>query len=245
MRHPTDNLLIEAQMQSEVEMNLRRAAIRLAHSNPNLRPLLLPILTANSWVTVKGGARAKYLDSIWKMYQDTYRAIGMHATTPSKLLEYDVWELSFGDDGSPNAFSMFETTSFGLKSTLMGHDGTPSGKAQALNQLRSKFLRRGVYGEASHKVKDIALAAGAPVVCAAHVGRILGKKIEPEADGVAYTRTLSGVGVVKKVLVGSPRGVPVTDAAHPSCPTWSPDITASFDEAPDTDVSAHYACLIF
>jgi len=62
-----------------------------------------------------GGARRAVMQEVFDMYAKTYAAIGMHLKTPEALLKYDVWEVGF-DDGVPIFFSLFETTSFGLKS---------------------------------------------------------------------------------------------------------------------------------
>ena len=225
-------------------MSLRHAVIRLAHANPSLRPHLLPIITASTWQTLKGPGREAVHDAVWSMYQNTYRTIGMHLTNAHQMLKYDVWDVSFDEAGVPVAFCLYETTPYGRKSILSGHDGSPNGKAQALANMRQKFRQNGVYGEVSHKVKDIAFAAGAPVVCAAYAGPILGKQVEPQDDGISYSRNLPGVGNVTKVMVGSPKGVPTTNAANPSCPMGrvATSVTTSADQD-EHDLLAHFACL--
>ena len=226
-------------------MSLRKQVIRLAHSQPHLRPHLLQILTASSCQTLTGGSREEFLDEVWAMYENSYKSIGMHVQNPRRLLSYAVWELCFGEGGKPSSFAMFEATPYGLKATLSGHDGSSTGKAQAVQGLRTKYKESGVYGEVSHKVKDIALAAGAPVVCNAFVPQILGKPVDPQDDGISYARNLAGVGRVVKVLVGNPKGVPTTSATRPLCPQEVPVTTASADLTPDPDVVSHYACLLF
>jgi hypothetical protein len=117
------------------------------------------------------------------------------------------------------------------ESGASGSDGSPEGKQRAVHNIRTRFKQPGVYGEVSHKVKDIALAAGAPVVCVDYVSDILGKNITPVGDN-QYERSLSGVGRVVKVMVGKPRGVPQ------DCPV---DKTAGLDDICDLD--AHCASL--
>lgn len=226
-------------------MSLRKQVIRLAHNQLHLRPHLLPILTASSCQKLTGGSRARFLDDVWVMYENSYRSIGMHIPNPQQLLRYDVWELCFGEGGKSSSFAMFETTPYGLKFALSGHDGSSTGKAQAVQGLRTKYKKSGVYGEVSHRVKDIALAAGAPVVCNVFVPQILGKPVDPQDDGISYARNLAGVGRVVKVLAGNPKGVPTTSATRPSCPQEVPVTTASAGLTPDPDVVSHYACLLF
>lgn len=227
-----------------LKMNIRNSLIRLAHANTSIRPHLLPIITASSCLDLSGGAKSEYLESVWEMYQQTYRTIGMHISNPNRLLEYDVWNLCFGSSNTPVSFTMYEKTTYGFKATLSGHDGSSLGKAQAVNSLRTRF-RLGVYGEVSHKVKDIVLAAGTPVICNAYVGEILGKQITPLSDGISYERTLAGIGKVTKVMVGEPRGVPTTNPHNPVCPIIENRVASALNDEPDLDIGAHLSCLIY
>ncbi len=189
-----------------------------------------------------GGDRAQYQAQIWEMYQETYRRIGMSISSAAELLRYPVWEVERGSDGGIVAFNVFKTTSFGLKSALIGHDGSPEGKSAAVHGMRTKFKQSGVYGEVSHKVRDIVLSAGAPVVCSNQASAILGKPTTATGP-ITYTRSLSGVGVVEKTLVGRPRGVETTSARNPYCPIGDQQVAASFED--DTcDLDSHYCDLM-
>lgn len=157
------------------------------------------------------------------MYVQTYSRIGLHIPNPQGLLKYEIWELNIVQ-GRPVAFTLYKKTPFGLKSGLSGHDGTSEGKRAAVHNLRTKFREGGIFGEVSHKVKAIALAAGAPVVCAAFADDVTGKQIELTDDPITYSRTLKGVGKVEKTMVGRPKGVPTTDAGNPMCPVGNIDL---------------------
>ena len=172
---------------------------------------------------VSGGSRNRWLDAVWDMYVQTYSKIGLHIPNPQGLLKYGIWELNF-DGGVPVAFTLYKKTPFGLKSGLSGHDGSQAGKRAAVHNLRTKFREGGIFGEVSHKVKSIALAAGAPVVCAAFADDVTGKRIELTDDPLTYARTLKGVGKVQKTMVGRPKGVPTTDAGNPVCPVGNIDL---------------------
>lgn len=230
-------------------MSLRSKLIRLAHAKPELRPHLLPLLgqskVASSCRMVTGGDREEFLDQVWEMYQITYRSIGAGVKNPRELLtEFPSWELCFGKEGTPVAFNLYKPTSFGMKSGLSGSDGSPEGKATTINGIRTKFKKPGYYGEVSHKVKDIALAAGSPVVCASHAERVLGKNVEPLEDGISYKRSISGVGSVVKVMVGMPKGIPTTDWNNPQCLLGATAAATEVTADDLADIGAHFACAL-
>jgi hypothetical protein len=197
----------------------RSALIRLASALPKGSPERRAILAGLAGKqTLTGSARDPWWAKVWAMYEHTYRSIGMHLSEPQDLAEYDLWEVVF-DGGVPVAFALYKSTPFGLKSALSGHDGSGAGKSAAVQDLKTKYLRSGVYGEASHKVLDIALSAGAPVVCAAFAPKVLRKDVEVNPENpLEYSRNISGVGRVMKSLIGSPKGIPTTDPRAPSCP---------------------------
>lgn len=186
------------------------------------------LYAASTPVRLTGGDREALVDDIWEMYERIYRSIGMSVKTARGLLEYPVWDVVM-HDGRPVAFTLYKQKRYGLKSGLSGHDGSPQGKSAAIQSIKSKFKRPGVYGEVSHKVKAIALSAGAPVVCAAYASQVLGKPTDlDDEDPLQYTRTLKGVGKVKKTLVGSPRGIPTTDPRNPQCPIQPVDTEPTY-----------------
>jgi hypothetical protein len=207
---------------------------------------MLLSLVASGETIIRGSGRAEYLSDVWGMYQKTYSAIGMHLSSPHELLNYDEWHLVFSNEGKPIAFTMFETTAYGLKLGLLGGDGSPDGRQQVVHALRSKFLKPGIYGEVSHKVQDIALSAGAPVVCPVYVSEIIHKSITPGKTPISYVRMLRGVGAVEKVMVGNPRGIPTTDAQNPVCPAIQPEASAAHMATEDrmSDMTMHQACLM-
>jgi hypothetical protein len=203
---------------------------------------------AGACVQYTGSDRVQFMEPVWDMYVKTYRSIGLTAKSAEEVLgEFAVWEICHDDDGLPVAFTVFKKTSFGLKSGLSGSDGSPAGKANVLNALRTKFKRPGYYGEVSHKVEAIALAAGAPVVCNFYAPKVLGKPVEPEEDGLHYSRMLANVGRVTKILVGKPKGIPTTSYENPSCPVEGSKLAFEFDRIEDDgmDKIAHAFCEFF
>ena len=194
---------------------------------------------------LSGGRREQYLDEVWAMYEKTYAAIGMGVKTPTGLLKYHIWDVFLGSEGVPIAFTCYKDTKFGLKSGTSGSDGSSEGKSAALASLRKKFNQPGVWGEVSGKVLSIAVSSGATAVCAELADDILGKVIEPVGP-LEYYRNVTGVGRVKKVLIGHPQGVPVTNFKTPYCPANYATMRLASERCADDecDLDAHYACLI-
>jgi hypothetical protein len=226
-------------MMHEVSKAMRQL-VKLAESlskNSYHRKVLLAFAkTGTATMDVTGGRREEFLNDVWAMYEKSYRAIGMHLNHPNDLLYYDVWSLSMRD-GRPVAFNLAARTKYGFKSALFGSDGSAEGKAAVLNNIRTTYHQPGWYGEASHKVKDLALKAGAPVVCATFAHIILGKPVDVTSD-ISYRRNLDNVGVVEKTIFGRPHGIPTTDADNPSCPLSVDRVASGLVQSRDSDVVA-------
>lgn len=152
------------------------------------------------------------------MVQATYAKIGLIVDQPRELYEYDNWELFINDDGIWAAFVLNKTTPFGQKLGLAGSDGSRTGRTAVKEYVADSFFDSGRYAEVSHRMEELAIEAGAPIVCAAHASDVLNKNVVPANDGVHYRRVIKGVGEVTKVIIGLPRGVPVTSSDRPECP---------------------------
>jgi hypothetical protein len=201
---------------------------------------------------ITGGTRNNYANEVYDIISLTYKSIGVPVSRPEDLLKYDVWEMSMDKDGSILAVSLWKKTSYGHKAGLSGHNGSSAGKSLAVKGIREKFKRDGYYGEVSHKVKDIALAAGAPTVPVEYVSDILNKTITPTKDN-HYKRSISGVGTVEKVMVGKPRYRPLRTAdVYGRCTLrisssetlLYPCTSAHLYDEEVIDRHAHMACLI-
>jgi len=132
--------------------------------------------------------------------------------------DYPLWEVYLHDDGRVAAFVLSKETRYGLKRAASGSDGSLDGKDTAKDILRRGFHAPGVYGETSHKVEHAAAKGDPPVVCSVEVARILGKKVRPSGDGIHYTRYITDVGDVEKVMMGRPIGIETTRYSEPACP---------------------------
>jgi hypothetical protein len=172
-------------------------------------------MIANSAITVQGGERNEYIDAVWDMYSHSYAKLGMHVPNKSGLLKYDRWEIFMNAEDKPHAFACLSATPYGFKGGLAGSDGSGPAKSDIKAYLRSAYNRSGFFSEVSHAVEHI--TSGAPKVCAVDAGKILGKPIVPSADGLHYTRSLPGVGLVEKIMVGHPKSVDSSN--NPKCET--------------------------
>lgn len=172
-------------------------------------------------LALRGRDRLKYRDEIWPMLVDTYLAgTGKvpHKEPEELVKDYPLWEVYLHDDGRVAAFVLSKETPYGLKLAAFGSDGSLDGKDTAKDILRRGFHSPGVYGETSHKVEHVASKGDPPVVCSVEVARVLGKKIRPSEDGIHYTRHITDVGDVEKVMMGRPLGIETTRYSQPSCP---------------------------
>jgi hypothetical protein len=203
-------------------------------------------------VWVRGGQRKEYLDAVWEMYSTSYAKIGLHVSGPSGLLAYDLWEL-FLDGDIPVAFNLYKSTAFGLKTGLLGSDGSGEAKTLIKAHIKNRYKRGGVYGEVSHAVERI--AQGAPAVCAVNAPKVLNKPVVPEDDGVHYKRALKGVGMVTKKLIGTPKGVPSGPESACSVPEVAGEPATPGEAQPRTaeqvriaeelDAAEHAGCQLF
>lgn len=236
-------------VQASGDSSLRSKTIRLAHKEPSLRPLLLPALRLGSaqWEEMnRSDLTEALLDQIWGMYKISYAKLGLKAGSIHEMVnEYDQWMIASSADGTPVAFAVGKTTPYGVKSGFGGSNGSPEGKMAMRSLMSTIYKQPGNYAEVSHAVEHLVTASGAPAICAAYAPQVLKKSVVAGQDGLHYTRNLAGVGLVEKVLVGRPRGIPTTNYTHPSCPVGGSDTTKYAGEEEDTlaDHHAHMACL--
>lgn len=151
------------------------------------------------------------------MVQATYAKIGLIVDSPHELDEYSHWEL-FADGDHWAAFVLSKTTPYGQKLGLAGSDGSRVGRHAVKDYVANSFFALGHYAEVSHRMEELAFEAGAPLVCAEYASDVLNKDVTPARDGVHYRRAIKGVGEVTKVIIGRPRGIPVTTSDRPACP---------------------------
>ena len=196
---------------TEIIRDLERRIVRLEKQArsyiPSEEESIREYDAQNGWVVLNNAEFSSYLQDVWEMYVKTYKKIGLTFSKPSQLFKYKVWYVYF-DNGVPVAFNLFKKTSFGLKSGLSGSDMSSAGKSVSKSWIKSRWKSvPNFYAEVSGAVEYIAIKSGCPVVCAAHVEKVLGKPTNGfEDDNVHYIRSFSGHKHTK-VMIGRPRGV--------------------------------------
>lgn len=194
----------------------------------------------NHWYSVTGRERHDAVPVVWDMVQATYAKIGLIVDSPEELDEYTHWEL-YRDHDQWVAFVLSKATPYGRKLGLAGSDGSRPGRHAVKDYVASSFFALGYYAEVSHRMEELAFDAGAPLVCAAYASDVLNKNVAPARDGVHYRRAIKGVGEVTKVIIGRPRGIPVTPSDRPSCPMPERSMRGRHKLAADRSTDAVFA----
>ena len=140
------------------------------------------------------------------LYREAYSALdpALNVSQPAELAEYNRWLIVQDVRGAIVAFICFKTTSWGLKLGLVATNDSPEAKDAVKTILRRVLAEDAVYAEVSNGV-ELALRGHVAVIDASMAQEILvGKRIEPDADGLHYRRIISNVGPKKKLMVGQP-----------------------------------------
>ena len=143
---------------------------------------------------------------LFDLYREAYSALdpALNVSQPAELAEYNRWLLIQDSAGAIIAFVCFKTTSWGLKLGLVAANDSRQAKDAVKQVLRGVLIQDAVYAEVSSGV-EAALEGHVPVVDASAAREILvGKWIEPDADGLHYWRTITHVGRKRKLMVGRP-----------------------------------------
>ena len=166
----------------------------------------------NKWIELSGKALDKFRDEISDLINIAYKDIGGHANYRSAAditdKDMQVWHaVDLDDDPSPDAVNVYKKKKHGMKSTGLGHDGSPKAKSSVLKNKIQKLKKNGWFVEVSGKMYDILNSRGVPIITNRKaVETILkGKKIQWHGDGW-YTRNIGG-GSHKKIMMGVPKGI--------------------------------------
>jgi len=146
-------------------------------------------------------------EQVWTVYHMTYATIGEHIGSLGQLLsKYKLlWLMDVDGDQEIDAFIAYKKTPFGYKIALGGTDGTRAAVRAFVRKHQELMVRPGWYAEASGKPDKLMSKMGLrPLEDESAVrGVLVGKDIEWGQDGW-YTRTLGGLGKVKKRMYGHP-----------------------------------------
>jgi hypothetical protein len=144
--------------------------------------------------------------ALFGLYQDAYTVLDpeLNVTQPAELVEYNRWLLVEDPAGAVVAFVCFKTTAWGMKLGLVATDGSPAAKSAVKTILLGVLIEDGVYAEVSNGVERALRGHVAEVGVSVVRELLVGKRIEPEADGLHYRRMISNVGFRTKLMVGKP-----------------------------------------
>lgn len=168
-------------------------------------------LPKKKWVKLQGNDFKEFAEDIFNMIQKTYAPIGGHPNykSPSDIKPIDAtyWEVMDVDvDPEPDAVSVAKLKPPGKKYVAGATDGEKASKRAYIGSRVELLKKPGHYCEASHKIADIFVSNGVPIVDDEDVVRkTLKKDIVWLGDGY-YKRKIGGK-MYKKRLFGVPRGV--------------------------------------
>lgn len=156
---------------------------------------------------VTGQNRNELLDSFYEMVVKTYAKIGIPVRNKNELLDLTEWHV-YPNTENPIMIAGYKKTPFGLKYTIVGSDGSPEGKAAVKESIKT-LNSDGFYGELSHRLQDVAESMNIPMVPVDVVEEILNKRIQP-LDEYRYSREITNVGPVEKVMFGKPNKIKIS-----------------------------------
>lgn len=175
-----------------------------------LRNLLPEDLQKDKWIVASDSDLKQFANDIYLMIKNTYAGIGGHPNfkSPSDINKSDAnhWELiDLDDDPEPDAVSGAKLKPSGTKYVVGANDGSSAAKREYIKSRITKLKKNGNYVEASHKLHDILVSGGVPVVTDPEVIQkvMKGKELKFLGDGW-YERKIGG-STLKKRLLGRPR----------------------------------------
>lgn len=175
-----------------------------------------PTLPLGKWVKADKNGLAFFRDELFKLIKQSYANIGGHHDfqSPSdiKIGDVNYWEyIDVDNDNDPDAVNGSKITPFGKKSIVAATDGSPVAKRTLIKHKIQDLKKSGFYVEASHKLADILITSGVPIVNDENeVRNVLRKNIEwigelPGHNGDGwYYRNVSGKQIAK-ILLGTPK----------------------------------------
>ena len=143
-------------------------------------------------------------DNIFALYKKTYGKLGMREKNAYGFTKYNRWILIRGNSNNLVAFVVFKTTQWGLKLVAVCQDGSREGKDAAITFVTKALNIKGVYGEVSPPLESV-LAGKVPEITVEQAREIIPHKLDQIAeDPNHYTREITGIGKITKLVVGKP-----------------------------------------
>ena len=170
----------------------------------------LPVLKKGHWEAVGPKELHAFQQEIYDMVQSSYGGIGGHPnfSSPSDINTSDAnkWEvINVDDDPYPDAVTAAKSKPSGNKGVMGATDGQSASKRAYISRRIEQMSKPGNYIEVSHKIADILMGAGVPIVDNEEVVRkTLGKDITWLGDSGWYEREIGG-SKHRKIMLGIPK----------------------------------------
>lgn len=181
-----------------------------------IREEILKEMPTGIWLDADKKYLEKFKEEIFDLIKQTYKPIGGHPNikSPNDITGNDIsqWEfVNVDKDPDPDAVSGTKKKPAGNKFVVGATDGSPAAKKAYLHSRINALKRPGNYVEVSHKIADILLARGVPVVDDPEkVKKTLNKDITwvgenpPHKGDGWYSRKIDGK-TLTKILLGNPK----------------------------------------
>jgi len=166
-------------------------------------------LKKNKWQPIPSSELKQFQKDIFDLIMTAYKPIGGHGgfkkptdVNPEKIFKV----INIDNDPDPEAVVVTKKRAGGSKHVGLGHDGTKPAKRAVIQKKIKDLKTSGHYVEVSGKMYDILKSNGVPIVDDEKTVRkvLKGKDIEWHGDG-RYTRKITGLGNVTKVMMGKPK----------------------------------------
>lgn len=181
-----------------------------------IREEIIKELQKGIWLKADKNELKQFKKEIFDLIQKTYKPIGGHPNikSPNDITTKDIsfWEfIDVDNDPAPDAVSGAKIKPPGKKYVVGATDGSKEAKYAYLHSRINALKRPGNYMEVSHKIADILLAKGVPVVNNPEkVKNILKKDIKwigeiPGKKGNGWYNRKIGGNSYDKILLGNPK----------------------------------------
>jgi len=181
-----------------------------------IREEIITELQRGIWLDASKKELEMFKKEIFDLIKQTYKPLGGHPNikSPSDITSNDIskWELiNLDADPAPDAVSGAKIKPAGNKLVVGATDGTNVAKKAYLHSRINALKRSGNYIEVSHKLADILIAKGVPIVSDENrVKQALKKDITwhgklsgKNGDGW-YSRKIAG-STYEKIMLGNPK----------------------------------------
>lgn len=142
---------------------------------------------------------------IWTMLERTYRPLGglkTFSTFEEMASTPGLWKVGMAG-GRPCAVAVYKVSAGRLKLVAAGSDGSRTGRRRVYEILKQDLSAGRAWMEVSGPLESFLVKAFEALQYAvpnAKVADILGKPIEPDPDGLHYTRDIAGQPIRKLML---------------------------------------------